>query len=60
MKYYLIDDGTLDTVFTDENNREYRFNYQNSDTDMNYDDFLQWCLNELEQDPHDYYDDNKE
>ena len=48
MKYYLIDDGTLDTVFSDENNKEYRFNYQNADTDIDYDDFVQYCLNELE------------
>lgn len=48
MKFHLIDDGTLDTVFADENGREYRFNYHMLDADIDYADFIVWCLEDLE------------
>ena len=47
--FQLIDDGTLDTVILDtETGEEHRFNYQNSDYDGSYDDFVRWCIELLE------------
>ena len=51
-RFVLSDDGTLDTVILDtKNGEEHRFNYQNSDYGGNYDSFVAWCIEELENDP---------
>jgi hypothetical protein len=40
----LIDDGTLDTVIS-VNGKEYRFN-QDYESEMNYDEWIEWCIDE--------------
>ena len=48
-RFQLGDDGTLDTVIIDtETGEEHRFNYQNSEYDGSYDDFVAWCIETLE------------
>ena len=48
-RFSLADDGTLDTVIKDnETGEEHRFNYQNTDYDGTYDDFVAWCIEQLE------------
>ena len=48
-RFQLGDDGTLDTVIIDtETGEEHRFNYQNSEYDGSYDDFVAWCMETLE------------
>ena len=41
----LIDDGTLDTVLQIED-RFYRYNIDDTDEDLTYDQFLEWAMNE--------------
>ena len=53
-RFVLSDDGTLDTVILDtKTNQEHRFNFQNTeaDDDYTYDQFVAWCIEELENDP---------
>ena len=47
MTFRLIDDGTLDTVFRDNDGRELRYNFINSGFD-DYEDFVDWCLEDIE------------
>ena len=71
MNYYLIDDGTLDTVFVDDNGREYRYNYDgwcmgHDDYDDEHDDasamaryeeFVDWCRADLQENSWQYMED---
>lgn len=49
----LIDDGTLDTVIQ-VNEKTYRYNFDGGDFDdgdnvQTYDDFVEWCLKDAEE-----------
>ena len=47
--FVLIDDGTLDTVFQHTTSgEEVRFNYANSEYEGTYDEFVDSCLQDLE------------
>lgn len=47
--FELVDDGTLDTVIRNtDTDEEHRFNYQCSGFEGNYDEFVQDCIETLE------------
>lgn len=50
MKARLIDDGGLDTVIVFEG-QEYRYNFANSDFNGTYDEFVEQCIQDTEDNP---------
>ena len=44
----LIDDGTLDTVIQVAE-KTYRYNFDGEDETQTYDDFVEWALNDAEE-----------